>query len=375
MSASSSHTQASSSAASASSDKAQAARMAHYDLARYSHHSTLLYAVPPSSIGCLDLLVGLYGWVGGLLGESLGRQHDTSGVKGGSLTTSATPATKYHELAPLETLSCSFPAQSTDTFKSSLAESLACLGQVRSDLLQGWAIRNQQTSVLENESTRTQNELDASAADSFLGRRDQPTMTISSRGIEHKKGTRMHKVHRSVGGRLREFLTHGGSAPNLAGIASGDKSSGASLDGLDSRGDIGTIMTRLTTMPRAGVSEDSDPSVIAMPCPPIDGNNIHQTFTPPLPLGTPTPRPTLPFRHSIHVPREPFLPHPFLTPPDSSLAPAKYGGVGDFDGSGDEDGLREEVGRKKEGVLWGAGVWEGLTKPSGKGKWESKLST
>ena len=348
--------------------------MAHYDLARYSHHSTLLYAVPPSSIGCLDLLVGLYGWVGGLLGESLGRQHGDLAVKRGSLTTSPTPATKYHELAPLEPLSSSLPTQSVGTLKLSLAESLACLGQVRSDLLQGWALRNQQTSVLENESIRRQDELDGACNESFLGQKD---LTISSRGIEHKKAIKNHKFHRSVGGRLRGLLTSGGSAPSLAGIASGDKSSRASLDGVDNRGDIGTILARLATMPRARVSEEIDTSITPMPGSPIDGDHTPQTspLPSPLPLNISTSRPTLPFRHSIHVPREPFLPQPFLIPPDPPSVPTKYGGVGGLNGSGDEDGLREEVGRKKEGVLWGAGSWEGLTKPGGKGKWESEPSS
>ena len=51
------------------SDSAHALRVAQFDLARYNHHSTLLYAVPPTSLPCLDVLVGLYNWVGSQLSE------------------------------------------------------------------------------------------------------------------------------------------------------------------------------------------------------------------------------------------------------------------------------------------------------------------
>ncbi len=52
------------------SDAAQAARTAQFDLARYSHHSALLYSVPPSSVSCLDLLVNMYTWTSGLMARS-----------------------------------------------------------------------------------------------------------------------------------------------------------------------------------------------------------------------------------------------------------------------------------------------------------------
>jgi hypothetical protein len=50
----------------------------------------------------------------------------------------------------------------------------------------------------------------------------------------------------------------------------------------------------------------------------------------------------------------------------------KVGGVGGLGAGGDEDEQREGAGRKKEGVLWGIGAWEGLSKGPSRNKWESK---
>jgi hypothetical protein len=63
--------------------------------------------------------------------------------------------------------------------------------------------------------------------------------------------------------------------------------------------------------------------------------------------------------------------HPANTDQDVPRS-TTVGGVGGLGTGGDEDERREEAGRKKEGVLWGAGTWEGVGKGGGKSKWESE---
>ncbi len=350
-----------------SSDLAQAARLAQFDLERYSHHSTLLYAVPPSSISCLDLLMGLYTWAGGLLSETPGRLQGAGGSER-ELVTSLTSSSRYQEFTPLHS-PARLPSNisSKDSLKSSLFDSQAHLGQMRSDLLYAWAMRNRYTTTLEETASLRQSELDGSALTSPVGQSEWAVTSISSNGIEHRNDRKMHKIHRSVGGRLRDLLSSSGSSTSLTGIAAGDKGSRTTLNGMYGRTGNGT-----ETLP-----EDDILITSPLPTSPSDDDTTTRTF--PFPASAPPPppngvssRPTLPSRHSVHIPREPFLPLPFDSSPDLRSAPARFGGVGGLNGTGDEDDKREEVGRKKEGVLWGAGNWAAVNKAGGRGKWESE---
>lgn len=311
---------------STSSDLAQASRLAQFDLMRYNHHSTLLYAVPPSSVGCLDLLVGLYGWAGGLLDE-----------------TPQKPASPPHR-ARIEVTS------TTNHLKETLSSSLAHLARTRSTLLEAWAQRNQQTQLLEDEAARKQLDADDRLHTPDLGRND-----LSPLGIEHK--ARKQKLHRSVGGRLRDFLTTSASSTSLAGMAervNGDRSGRMSFD--QSPGHVRDLgISSTTIIPESAMEEEIEPK-----------SSLLQT-TIPFPASKPTvTRPDFSSRHSLQLPRGDYI-SPFLAPFNSPQ------GIG-FGArtERDEDTERVEVGRKKEGVLWGAGVWEGVSKSGGKGKWESE---
>lgn len=104
-------------------------------------------------------------------------------------------------------------------------------------------------------------------------------------------------------------------------------------------------------------------------------------------------RPGLPSRHSVQLPRGNYV-SPLIassgyssyeSTPDLRLSSIQHDtsnprgvglsteipGASGATAAGDEDDMRVEVGRKKEGVLWGAGSWEGVaSKGGGKGKWE-----
>jgi hypothetical protein len=94
----------------------------------------------------------------------------------------------------------------------------------------------------------------------------------------------------------------------------------------------------------------------------MDGNIISETS----PVDS---RPPLPSRHSIQL-----TPGSYTSPFADESPKTTWGGVGGVQGKGDEDSQRIQAGRKKEGVLWGAGAWEGV---GGAGKerarWESKF--
>ncbi|WVQ98149.1 hypothetical protein IAU59_005271 [Kwoniella sp. CBS 9459] len=423
--AASSSASTSSHTAAAPSDMAQAVRHAQWDLARYNHHSTLLYAVPPSSIGCLDLLVGLYGWVGGLLGETPGRKEtddarEISGLRQRALTTP--PHRKLSALeTPVQLLSRpSTSSPNNETLKSSLSSSLSHLARVRAELLHAWAQRDHQTALLEDDLSRRQIEYGGGLTDepssSWFTEASGITnaMTpVSSSGVEHKKGKKMHKIHRSVGGRLRDFLNPSASSNSLAAQAhSGERLSRISLDGGYGRGELSapapirrkttdeSITTTTPTLPTH--PEDPLPTKGSDAPESIAASSTPGTATPPLlppkDTSTSSPRPRLPSRHSVQMPAggdyvSPFLTSqypPFDSSPDLRLLSAgssdkrdplprlsmdsarpTVGGVGGLGAGGDEDERREEAGRKKEGVLWGLGSWEGLSKGnSGKGKWE-----
>ncbi|WVF69701.1 hypothetical protein IAT40_004480 [Kwoniella sp. CBS 6097] len=424
--AASSSASTSSHTAAAPSDMAQAVRHAQWDLARYNHHSTLLYAVPPSSIGCLDLLVGLYGWVGGLLGETPGRKdaEDAREISGIRQRASTTPP--HRKLSALETpvQLLSRPSTSSpnnETLKSSLSFSLSHLAKVRAELLNAWAQRDHQTALLEDDLSRRQieygggwiDEAPSSSRFSEASGASNAMTAVSSSGVEFKKGKKMHKIHRSVGGRLRDFLNPSASSHSLAAQAnSGERLSRISLDGGYGRGELSapapirrkttdeSIVTTTPTLPtHPEVSTSSKEHIPPMP---LLANSAPSAaaispLLPPKDTSSGSPRPRLPSRHSVQIPAGADYVSPFLTaqyPPfDSSpdlrllstgadkrepmprlsmdSARPTVGGVGGLGAGGDEDERREEAGRKKEGVLWGLGSWEGLSKSgSGKGKWE-----
>ena len=299
-------------------ETAQAARVAAFDLARYNHHSTLLYAVPPTSIPCLDILVSLYNWVGGQLGETPERWHD--GVSDRSSRTS--------ELSKLgdETFEV-IKTPTSALLKSSMSTSLGHLADIRAELLQAWAARNQQTTLLEEAASR---QGESSEGYTMV---DMAMTPVSSQGIENKKKPKMHKLHRSVGGRLRDLMSSSGSRVSLSDI-SADRMARMSLD--SKAVDVeGPSRVRLQSSPTPAAPPALSPRTVESPY--LPGNTVESS--------------------------------PDLRMPS---APSRVGGVGGLGAGGDEDEQREEAGRKKEGVLWGTGTWEELSKAPGKGKFESE---
>nr|XP_018265375.1 uncharacterized protein I303_01741 [Kwoniella dejecticola CBS 10117]OBR87533.1 hypothetical protein I303_01741 [Kwoniella dejecticola CBS 10117] len=396
---------------SAPSDMAQAVRHAQWDLARYNHHSTLLYAIPPSSVGSLDLLVGLYSWAGSLLDETPGRSDiDIEQIPGSRQRASTAPIIQNVSTIDGRTRQIT-PTSDSDHLKPTLTDSLAHLSKTRGDLLKAWAERNRQTQLLEDEVAQRQLESGMTSpvevgssrfSDNLSGNALTP---VSSAGVEFKKGKKMHKIHRSVGGRLRDFLTPSGSSSNLATLQAGptERLSRVSLDSGYTPAPVpvrrkteGSItptsqdVGKLSTHPEFPVPTPS-------PTAPST-SSASASITPPLPPKDVV-RPRLPSRHSVQMTTgtdyvSPFIasnaypvpPIPFESSPDlrttcevDTVKPRhsvdggrpSLGGVGGLGAGGDEDERREEAGRKKEGVLWGLGSWEGLNKATGgKGKWE-----
>ncbi|WWC68030.1 uncharacterized protein I206_101949 [Kwoniella pini CBS 10737] len=397
---------------SAPSDMAQAFRHAQWDLARYNHHSTLLYAVPPSSIDCLDLLVGLYGWVGGLLDETPGRKDvDEESISG--IRRRASTAPINHKVAAIESSQRSSSIYNCEYLKTTLTTSLSHLSRTRNELLKTWAERDRQTQMLEEQIVQRQIDLGInSTAESTWSRLSDGVSSnaltpVSSAGIEHKKGKKMHKIHRSVGGRLMDFLTPSGSSNNLASLSVGsaERLSRVSLDGNFANGATSRPApvrrrTEGSTTPTSQAVEKL-PTHPELPIPSSSSqSNSSAGTTPPLPpKDAGAVRPRLSSRHSVQMPTgnnyvSPFIasdaysvpPIPYEDSPDLKSLSDKvssksrqsldggrpsFGGVGGLGAGGDEDERREEAGRKKEGVLWGLGSWEGLNKATGgKGKWE-----
>ena len=382
-----------------SSDLAQSSRVAQFDLTRYSHHSTLLYAVPPTSIACVDLLVGLYSWAGSLLGEvpELRRQSFTRrGTQLDADLTASRESEGARVAVPLvepESNSETALVPTSKSLKMTISTSLAQLASIRAQLLAAWASRNQQTTILEDAVAEKQAEVEGGTVTELPMSPTSPRMSdvhttpISSSGVEHKRPhRRMHKLHRSVGGKLRELLSSSGSSRDLAASERSDRPSRASIDIAPSSRPVSMASTQ---RPASGVtsppmlSEATLQAPINLPSVPVPERQ---------PAGA-LPRPSFQPRHSMHATREPEYVSPFIasqggnlpspfecspdlgagtTPSTRDTGVARLGGVGGLGAGGDEDEKREEVGRKKEGVLWGAGVWEGLTKASGKAKWESK---
>lgn len=327
---STSHLQTSSSSSSNTADRTQLAKTAQMDLMSYQHHSALLYAVPPSSLICLDLLVSLHSWAGTLLPDPIERRRSSP---------DSTPRPEGLD-TPVRLLSR--PDRPNSTLKATLGESLAQMANIRADLLHSWGLRNAQQHLLENEVQRRQAEADGS-----WNLEPSPTPSgsgwtgpVSSSGIESKKPRKMHKIHRSVGGKLRDLLS---SSNSSASLALGDRGSRTSFD-------YGQPITKGIPRPRT----ESVPE-----------HAIIESTSPVNPL-PPVPRPPLATRHSIQLDRD-------YTHSDLGERTEIFAGVGGFSGVGDEDEVREQVGRKNEGVLWTPGTWDGLGKSNPKAKWESEL--
>ncbi|ODN79614.1 hypothetical protein L202_03557 [Cryptococcus amylolentus CBS 6039] len=471
---SSSHTQQASASSTASHpayDQAQAVRLAQWDLTRYTHHSMLLSAAPPSSEELLNLLVGLYGWAGAIVGEH------PAAVLEGIDENSSTMIRRSSQSRPEQLRRSTTPVQTPQHLKTSLSSCLSQLASTRSDLLAAWAQREEQTRLLQDEVYKRQTELDVWQDNSSnvkvgeglelgLSQGSGNAMaSVSSSGVEYKKPKKT-KLGRSMGGRLREFLSPSSSSYSLASgstttLASNmDRSSRASFDGAR-RETKGEPIRRSSTIGIDKLSTHketpdyhikSTPTLVATKSPPTPTSILppassHDTSTsmptpsvathaaasmPPPPPPKETARPLMTTRHSVHMPGADYiaplittmssptdydasikLPSPFESSPDLRLgisseklrhsmdssrplnfgpsptpsltqpeqsaiglghptgASIGVGGVGGLGAGGDEDEQREEAGRKKEGVLWGMGTWEGLNKGAGgKGKWE-----
>lgn len=308
-------------------DRNQLSKTAQMDLMSYQHHSALLYAVPPSSLICLDLLVSLHSWAGTLLPDREQTYASDTTPRPDGLDT------------PVRLLSR--PDRPVSTLKVTLGESLAQMATIRAELLHSWGLRNAQQHILEIEVQRRQGD-----ANGISSLEPSPvpsgwTGPVSSAGIESKKPQRkMHKIHRSVGGKLRDLLSSSNSSASLA-MGAGDRGSRTSFD-------YGQPITKGIPRPRTeSVPEDSV---------------IEST----LPVPNQYPRPPLTTRHSVQ------LDSSLMYSSDLGERTEIFAGVGGFSGQGDEDELREQVGRKNEGVLWTPGIWEPLGKSNSKAKWESE---
>lgn len=395
----------SSNSGSSSADVAQATRAAQFDLARYNHHSTLLYAVPPSSVVCLDLLVGMYGWVGSLLSQVPGKRADThppphepsdfgrqqaSGVD--------TPTQRGRQLAvsetPVRLLSRDDASArgSFDALTRSLTLSLAHLHHVRNDLLQGWAAREQQTTVLENAASKL-------SGNGFETPRPRvlPTSSTDLAALNASKEHKGKKINKILGGRKIRGLfsstnatfTHLPSAQPL--VERAPPVSSANVPPFP--------YATQNLSPRRSYEQLSEMQPMSTPdvSPTISDQGDGQLPLPPRPPRSSSRQAA---RHSIQpgvkVYRSPFLPADnannvghFDSQRSVALADTaakltadhhkqpstspSLGGVGGLSGMGDEDEQRELAGRKKEGVLWGTGTWEELEKGGTRGKWDRKL--
>ncbi|WVO16606.1 hypothetical protein L204_104285 [Cryptococcus depauperatus] len=229
-------------------DMAQAVRHASWDLVRYTHHSALLSAVPPSSEECLNLLVGLYGWVASMLGEQPKLEGEINGLQEDALV--ALRKISHPRPAPLRRLST--PPQTPQYLKTTLSTCLAQLSKTRSNLLAAWAQREHQTRLLEDEVTKRQAELD----DTYIGEQEKTgnisgnaMASVSSAGVEYRK-QKKHRISKSVGGRLRDLLSssqslHSSPHASSSSLAFGqDRSARYGFDGStrsDTKGDARTM--------------------------------------------------------------------------------------------------------------------------------------
>ena len=346
-----------------SSDKAQMARTAQIDALSYQHHSALLYATPPSSLVCLDLLVSLHSWAGTILPET-STPHSTYPLDPDSASTTSIPPRIPSGLATPARITSRPPTTSTgmNSLKSILADSLASMASVRSELLHGWSLRNQQQQILEDRAARKQAEVDGTW--NIIDSPSVPqgwTGPVTSSGPGHGAGgsggnrskpqRTYHKVHKSVGGRLRDLLSTNSSYSLAASERSGG-SGGVSRTSFDLPENPhlaprvgGSSRMRTESVPEHSVMESS--SLM---------RRQSDSVTPP--------RPSFTSRHSVQLDREMEYRSPVIMTAEEALpSPLPLEML---------HGDRGEVGRKHEGVLWGPGTWEALGRPNSKAKWESK---
>ena len=374
-------------------------------MTRYSHHSTLLYAVPPSSISCLDMLVNLYGWTGGILSEQGGHGYGY-GYTDTQMSSSADASSNSKR-----------PSLSALDMREEMSVSLARLAGLRGELLDRWDMRNDQTNRLEAQADPGRVSVDAlsisrepvQSPNSILQR-----TPVSSSGIEHREAPqhhrrhRIHKIQKSVGGKLRDLLGSGSSSKDLAALERGsERSNRNSFDvSVLTRPYVGANGGRDGGLAGPAILEETDVHAAG------GAGGVDGTKSSPLPAieSTSMPsRPAFPARRSMNLsPTEvPFLVDSSLFPlaPPSLIAEprsfvssqASSNGasmpereVAGVAGPGTGLGLGlpsrtavpvrmqpqsqqveelEDVGRKREGVLWGGGTWEDVGR-QGKTRWE-----
>ena len=320
---------------------------------------------------CLDLLVSLHSWAGTILPET-SVPHPSHPVEPDTASTASTTPRIPSGLATPARITSRPQATSSgmNSLKSTLADSLASMASVRSELLHCWSLRNAQQQVLEDRATRKQAEVDGTwniidspaVPPGWTGPVTSSTHAASGSGSGSKpKRGHHHKVHRSVGGRLRDLLSTN-SSYSLAnserggggGSAAGNSRTSFDLNiNLNSRPG-GSSRMRTESVPEHSVMEASSL---------IRRQSDSTSVTPP--------RPAFVSRHSVQLDRETDYRSPItltasvgplpLPSSSSSTSPMEM-----------MHGDRGEVGRKHEGVLWGPGTWEGLGRPNSKSKWESK---
>lgn len=394
------------------SDAAQAARTAQFDLARYSHHSALLYSVPPSSVSCLDLLVNMYTWTSGLIGgapdlRAGGHIEAERGLTVGS---------------PIDERSRAPMLPKSAALKSTIASNLARLADMRVELLQGWSVRNASTTRLEMVA-RSNAHLPNSASSATLSLPPTRSSGATSPGVtspvehKHHRSGKMHKIQLSVGGKLRELLSPGSGpgghhhvrhkrAPSPAHPrASSDdafRTEGAGIRrNVQSSPGPESVETPWSPLPLIGTGMPPPPSTSGLMLSPTLTDDTFRRRSIPSRHSTPatSPRPdsVIDGYPAAALSRDLFPLGPAGSPEiiqsgqftraseiglmaprrsvsaESRRPEDRIMGVGGVNGAADEDERREAVGRKREGVLWGAGVWEELGRVGGKLKWESGL--
>lgn len=351
----------------------------------------------------------MYGWVGSLLSQVPGKRADTHPPPNepsefGRPHTSGvdTPTQRGRQLAvsetPVRLLSRDDASArgSFDALTRSLTLSLAHLHHVRNDLLQGWAAREQQTTVLENAASKLSGNGLETPRPRVLPTSSTDLAALNATASKEHKGKKINKI---LGGRKIRGLfsstnatsTHLPSAQPLVERAPPVSSANVppfpyatqSLSPRRSYEQLSVEMPPITPDVSPTISDGCDGQLPLPPRPPRSSSR-HAV------------------RHSIQpgvkVYRSPFLPADsahnvgnFETQRSAALAdttakltadhhkqpstPPSIGGVGGISGTGDEDEQRELAGRKKEGVLWGTGTWEELEKGGTKGKWDRELKS
>lgn len=347
----------------------------------------------------------MYGWVGSLLSQVPGKRADThppphepSDFGRQHATGIDTPTQRGRQLAvsetPVRLLSRDDASArgSFDALTRSLTLSLAHLHHVRNDLLQGWAAREQQTTLLEN------------AASKLIGNGPEPprprtiptvATDVAALNVPPNKEHKSKKINKILGGR------------KIRGLFSSANSTSTHLPSSQPLVERAPPVSSANVPPFPYATQSLSPrrSYEQLPSDGPMSPDISPTmsddFNDQMPLPPRPPRnSSRAARHSIQpgvkVYRSPFLPADsasnanFDTQRSAALADTaakltaahnkqpsgspSIGGVGGLSGMGDEDEQRELAGRKKEGVLWGTGTWEELEKGGTRGKWDRELS-